>query len=230
MSLVCARVERIVPGNGPRVSLGPRQSCCKRCFKSAGAKALQSHRRKSSRFVSASAATGACEPSPTPSAVAPLAVGLAGRVAEALRQAAERISTAFKSAFNAKDIDSEEVSRQVRATVKNMKIILAVAPFAAVSTSSSANTFLLITRAVASFIKLYLLLLFLRVLLSWFPTFDWMQQPWLALRQVTDPYLNLFRGLVPPLLGTIDFTPLLGFFILQFLAGALDLGYEEDSW
>ncbi len=24
-------------------------------------------------------------------------------------------------------------------------------------------------------------------------------------RQVTDPYLNLFRGLVPPLLGTIDF-------------------------
>ena len=23
--------------------------------------------------------------------------------------------------------------------------------------------------------------------------------------QVTDPYLNLFRGLVPPLLGTIDF-------------------------
>lgn len=32
--------------------------------------------------------------------------------------------------------------------------------------------------------QLYLLLLFLRVLLSWFPTFDWMQQPWLALRQV----------------------------------------------
>lgn len=24
--------------------------------------------------------------------------------------------------------------------------------------------------------------------------------------QVTDPYLNLFRGLVPPLLGTIDFS------------------------
>ena len=32
---------------------------------------------------------------------------------------------------------------------------------------------------------------------------------------MTDPYLNLYRGLVPPLLGTIDFTPLLGFFILQ---------------
>lgn len=31
-----------------------------------------------------------------------------------------------------------------------------------------------------------------------------------SLVQVTDPYLNLFRGIVPPLLGTIDFTPLLG--------------------
>jgi len=34
-------------------------------------------------------------------------------------------------------------------------------------------------------LQLYLLLLFLRVLLSWFPTFQWWdQQPWLALRQV----------------------------------------------
>lgn len=47
--------------------------------------------------------------------------------------------------------------------------------------------------------------------------------------QITDPYLNLFRGIVPPLLGTIDFTPLFGFLILQFLAGALDVG-SEDEW
>lgn len=48
--------------------------------------------------------------------------------------------------------------------------------------------------------------------------------------QVTDPYLNLFRGLVPPLLGTIDFTPLLGFIILQWLVGALDIGEEDRYW
>ena len=47
--------------------------------------------------------------------------------------------------------------------------------------------------------------------------------------QVTDPYLNLFRGIVPPLLGAVDFTPLFGFMILQFLAGALDVG-AEDEW
>lgn len=107
-----------------------------------------------------------------------------------------------------------------------MKCLAAVAPFAAVG--GSTNTFILITKAVGSFIKvrtasvtcvsfqltghyqlyaslsfmsaqqqwrtlcskqclcmqLYLLLLFLRVLLSWFPAFGWDKQPWLALRQV----------------------------------------------
>ena len=79
--------------------------------------------------------------------------------------------------------------------------------------------------------QLYLLLLFVRVLLSWFPTFQWWeQQPFLALRQVTDPYLKLFSGLVPPLLGTIDLTPLFGFFILQFLAWALDVAEDETKY
>lgn len=75
----------------------------------------------------------------------------------------------------------------------------------------------------------YLLLLFLRVLLSWFPAFNWERQPWLTLRQMTDPYLQLFRGLIPPLLGMIDFTPLLGFFILQWASGKLASATMEDS-
>jgi uncharacterized protein YggT (Ycf19 family) len=79
----------------------------------------------------------------------------------------------------------------------------------------------LITQAVGSFIKLYLLLLFVRVLLTWFPNVDWMRQPWAILRQVTDPYLNLFRNLIPPIMGQIDFTPILGFMVLQFLAKVL---------
>lgn len=79
----------------------------------------------------------------------------------------------------------------------------------------------LITQAVGSFIKLYLLMLFVRVLLTWFPNVDWMRQPWAILRQVTDPYLNLFRNLIPPIMGQIDFTPILGFMVLQFLAKVL---------
>jgi uncharacterized protein YggT (Ycf19 family) len=64
-------------------------------------------------------------------------------------------------------------------------------------------------------------MLFVRVLLTWFPNVDWMRQPWAILRQVTDPYLNLFCNLIPPIMGQIDFTPILGFMVLQFLAKVL---------
>jgi len=125
--------------------------------------------------------------------------------------------------------DARELNAQIKESVKSMRMLAMVIPFAAVS--GSTDTFFIITKAVASFIKLYLLLLFVRVLLSWFPTFTkWEEQPWLALRQVTDPYLKLFSGLVPPLLGTIDLTPLFGFFILQFLGGALDVTDDESKF
>ena len=38
---------------------------------------------------------------------------------------------------------------------------------------------------------------------------------------MTDPYLNLFRNLIPPLMGQIDFTPIFGFMVLQFLVQVL---------
>merc|ERR1711977_107828 len=95
-------------------------------------------------------------------------------------------------------------------------------------TTGSASTFLLITKAFASFIKMYLLLLFLRVLLAWFPTFNWDSQPWISLRQVTDPYLNVFRGLVPPLMGQMDLTPLIGFYVLQMLSSILMAPFADD--
>ena len=47
--------------------------------------------------------------------------------------------------------------------------------------------------------------------------------------QVTDPYLNVYRGIVPPLLGTIDFTPMLGFLALQYIADILDIGDDEED-
>ena len=40
-------------------------------------------------------------------------------------------------------------------------------------------------------------LLLCRVVLAWFPTFNWDRGIWRAIRQVTDPYLNVFTGLVP---------------------------------
>jgi len=54
-----------------------------------------------------------------------------------------------------------------------------------------------------------------RVLLSWFPNINWYDPPFSILSQLTDPYLNLFRSIIPPL-GGIDFSPLIAFFVLQF--------------
>ena len=78
----------------------------------------------------------------------------------------------------------------------------------------------LVVQSIGQFINLYLLLLFIRVLLSWFPNVNWMNQPFAALSQITDPYLNIFRSIIPSL-GGIDFSPIIGFFLLQFLSGAL---------
>jgi YggT family protein len=78
---------------------------------------------------------------------------------------------------------------------------------------------LLIT-TLASFIQIYTYLLIFRVLLTWFPNVNWYNQPFAALSQITDPYLNLFRSIIPPL-GGIDFSPILAFITLQIVSGLL---------
>lgn len=70
------------------------------------------------------------------------------------------------------------------------------------------------------FIQIYSWLLIARVLLTWFPQIDWLSQPFAALSQVTDPYLNLFRNIIPPL-GGIDLSPILAFITLNIASGLL---------
>ena len=75
----------------------------------------------------------------------------------------------------------------------------------------------LLTNTVANFIQIYLLLIFVRILLSWFQTADWANQIMSFLSPITDPYLNIFRSLIPPL-GGLDISPILAIFALQFVA------------
>ncbi|MBW4696806.1 MAG: YggT family protein [Aphanocapsa lilacina HA4352-LM1] len=77
--------------------------------------------------------------------------------------------------------------------------------------------------ALNNFIQIYVVLLFVRVLLSWFPNIDWSSNPWAILSQLTDPYLNLFRSIIPPL-GGIDLSPILAFLALQVVGGLLVSG------
>ncbi|KAK4526658.1 hypothetical protein GAYE_SCF26G4574 [Galdieria yellowstonensis] len=79
-----------------------------------------------------------------------------------------------------------------------------------------------------NFFGLYSNLLIVRVLLSWFPAVQ--NQPILRpLFTVCDPYLNLFRSIIPPVFG-IDFSPILAFTALQFFSTATTaLGAEERT-
>lgn len=63
-------------------------------------------------------------------------------------------------------------------------------------------------------LQFYLVLLIIRILLSWFPNVNWYNPPFSILSQLTDPYLNLFRAIIPPL-GGLDFSPMLAIFLLN---------------
>lgn len=78
----------------------------------------------------------------------------------------------------------------------------------------------LLVPVLAKFLQIYMVLIFIRVLLTWFQTADWAVSILTFLSPVTDPYLNLFRSLIPPL-GGIDFSPWLAIIILQVVQGIL---------
>jgi len=78
----------------------------------------------------------------------------------------------------------------------------------------------LLTDSLANFLNIYLLLIFVRILLSWFQTAGWAQQAMSFLSPITDPYLNIFRSFIPPL-GGIDLSPILAIFSLQIISSLL---------
>ena len=69
-------------------------------------------------------------------------------------------------------------------------------------------------------LRIYSILLLVRVLLTWFPSIDWSNGILSALCSITDPYLNIFRGVIPPI-GGFDISSILAFLLLNFLQGQL---------
>ena len=65
-------------------------------------------------------------------------------------------------------------------------------------------------------LQIYSLVLIVRVLLSWFPNLDWSNPVLSTVSSITDPYLNAFRGLIPPL-GGIDLSAILAFVALNLM-------------
>ncbi len=70
-------------------------------------------------------------------------------------------------------------------------------------------------------LSIYTLLLLVRVLLSWFPNLDWGNPVLATVSSITDPYLNAFRGLIPPI-GGLDLSAILAFLALQLVQTLLE--------
>lgn len=60
----------------------------------------------------------------------------------------------------------------------------------------------------------YTLLLFARIIGSWIPDFQH-HRAMQFVAYYTDPYLNIFRRIIPTL-GMIDFSPIIAFLFLSF--------------
>ena len=70
-------------------------------------------------------------------------------------------------------------------------------------------------------VNIYLFVLFVRVLLTWFPNIDFSNPVLSGVASITDPYLNMFRGVIPPI-GGIDLSAILAFIALRVLQGLLE--------
>lgn len=69
--------------------------------------------------------------------------------------------------------------------------------------------------------EIYQWFLIARVILSWFP--DYSQTTWyLWIASITDPYLNIFRGWIPLVAGGLDLSPMIAFFVLQWVRSLLE--------
>ncbi|GLT75986.1 hypothetical protein SLA2020_476730 [Shorea laevis] len=72
---------------------------------------------------------------------------------------------------------------------------------------------LVVANGILNFLNIYNTLLIVRLILTWFPN----SPPVIVnpLSTLCDPYLNLFRGIIPPVAGTLDLSPILAFLVLD---------------
>jgi YggT family protein len=79
---------------------------------------------------------------------------------------------------------------------------------------------------VAALFLVYIILILLNILISWIPRMPY--NPWLRatldfITDTTNPYLNLFRRVIPPLGGgggfALDLSPMIGIVVLFILRG-----------
>jgi YggT family protein len=76
---------------------------------------------------------------------------------------------------------------------------------------------------VAALFLVYIILIFLNILISWIPRmpyYRWLRATLDFITETTNPYLNLFRRVIPPIGGGgfgLDLSPIIGIIVLYIL-------------
>ncbi|PKU80264.1 ylmG homolog protein 2, chloroplastic [Dendrobium catenatum] len=101
---------------------------------------------------------------------------------------------------------------EVRCGNRGNRSSLSVHNFAAILPGDSVAG-VLVANGISNFLNIYNTLLVVRLVLTWFPN----SPPAIVspLSTICDPYLNIFRGIIPPLGGTLDLSPILAFLVLN---------------
>lgn len=74
-----------------------------------------------------------------------------------------------------------------------------------------------LSRLIISLCDIYSTIIVIYVLMSWMPTRTGVVADiYRVLGQMCDPYLNLFKKLIPPIGGMVDVTPIIALLVLQF--------------
>ena len=67
----------------------------------------------------------------------------------------------------------------------------------------------------------YYILIIIRIFLTWIRSINWYSQPFAWIASITDPFLNIFRGIIPPIGGVLDISPIIAIILLQLVQGLL---------
>jgi YggT family protein len=99
------------------------------------------------------------------------------------------------------------------------------------------NVLLAVSRAdIAQYVRtlalVYLVLIFIRIIMSWIPRIPYnpaLNAVLTFVTDVTDPYLNLFRRFIPPVRmgpGALDLSPIIATFVLLIVSGLVASAIE----
>lgn len=65
-------------------------------------------------------------------------------------------------------------------------------------------------------VQFYVVLIFIYVIMTWFPVHGALYDVYHVLGSVVEPYVGIFRRFIPPM-GGLDFSPWIAILVLQFV-------------